>query len=54
MCCIMFLLPSKFEVNQLKHAQVIPSGAKRRKKAAEDEEKYFEGAYLSDDWENLE
>ena len=54
MCCIMLLLPSKL----LTKACMSYSEWSKMKKKAADEEKYeenktnFEGAYLSDGWED--
>ena len=51
MYCSMLLQPSKFEVNQLKHVQVIESGTKKAEDEKYEENKInFEGAYLSDGW----
>ena len=52
MCCTMLLLPSKFEVACTSYSE----WSKKKKKEAEDEEKYkenrknFEGTYLSNGW----
>ena len=47
MCYIVLLLPSKFEVNRLKHARVI---AKKQKMGDKYKENWmnFDGTYLSD------
>ena len=49
---MMHLLPSKFEVNGLKHARVIANGGKRNKNHEENKTN-FEDAYLSDGWADL-